>query len=339
MTDHNSPTPERIFQVINAFQSSAVLKGALDLGLFTALGSESKTAAALAEEVRASERGVRILCDFLVVAELLQKQGAQYRSSPDSALFLDENSPAYFGSVGHFMLSSDVFSAFSDIAAVVRKGGTLMEGAGSVEPENPMWIDFARSMVPLMLPSATFIVEGLARSVDHQAPLKVLDIAAGHGMFGIEIAKRFSNARIVALDWPAVLDVASENAVKAGVANRHSRLEGSAFEVDFGDGYDVILLTNFLHHFDVATCTGLLRKIHAGLNDGGRVVTLEFVPNQDRVSPREQAAFAMIMLATTASGDAYTFRELEGMFADAGFAGSELHRIAGPPQAVIVSTK
>lgn len=48
--------------------------------------------------------------------------------------------------------------------------------------------------------------------------------------------------------------------------------------MDFGDGYDVVLLTNFLHHFSPPTNETLLRKVHAALKPGGRAVTLEFVP-------------------------------------------------------------
>ena len=126
-------------------------------------------------------------------------------------------------------------------------------------------------------------------------------------------------AEIVALDWPAVLEVAKENAAKAGVTDRYSTIEGNAFDVDFGTGYDVVLLTNFLHHFDPATCETLLRKVHASLADGGRAVTLEFVPNDDRVTPPESAAFSMIMLTSTPSGDAYTFAELERCLRMRGF--------------------
>ena len=68
-------------------------------------------------------------------------------------------------------------------------------------------------------------------------------------------------------------------------------------------------------------------------------MTLEFVPNEDRVSPPDQASFSLTMLATTASGDAYTFKQLESMAADAGFARSELHRMQGPPQSVVVSRR
>jgi SAM-dependent methyltransferase len=130
----------------------------------------------------------------------------------------------------------------------------------------------------------------------------------------------------VALDWAPVLEAAKSNAERAGVADRYEMLPGNAFDVDFGQTYDIVLLTNFLHHFDAATCVGLLRKVRAALKPGGRAAALEFVPNEDRISPPVPATFSLMMLPTTQSGDAYTFRELEAMYREAGFA-----RVTGQP--------
>jgi ubiquinone/menaquinone biosynthesis C-methylase UbiE len=179
----------------------------------------------------------------------------------------------------------------------------------------------------------------IAKLVDPNADqkLKILDIAAGHGLFGINFATRNKQAEVTALDWKAVLEVAKENAQTAGVSDRYSTIEGSAFDVEFGSGYDLVLLTNFLHHFDPPTCESLLRKVGAALADGGRVVTLEFVPNEDRVTPPDAASFSVMMLTTTPSGDAYTFSELERMFANAGFSRSTLHPLPPTIQQVVVS--
>lgn len=99
-------------------------------------------------------------------------------------------------------------------------------------------------------------------------------------------------------------------------------LPGSAFEVDFGGPYDAVLLTNFLHHFDRTTCVGLLQKGKAALRPGGSCATLEFVPNEDRISPPIPAAFALTMRATTGVGDAYPLSELTAMYSEAGFQGT-----------------
>jgi ubiquinone/menaquinone biosynthesis C-methylase UbiE len=171
-----------------------------------------------------------------------------------------------------------------------------------------------------------------------EGKFKVLDIAAGHGLYGLAFARHNPEAEVVALDWPAVLGVAQENARKLGAA-RYSTIEGDAFGADFGGGYDAVLLTNFLHHFDAPTCERLLRKVHAALAEGGAALTLEFVPNEDRVTPPLSAAFSLTMLAGTPAGDAHTFPELERMFSNAGFSSSEAHPLPASPQQAIVSKK
>lgn len=109
-----------------------------------------------------------------------------------------------------------------------------------------------------------------------------------------------------------------------GVGDRYHLIPGSAFETDFGNGYDLALITNLLHGFDAPTCTNLMRKIHIALNPGGRAAIAEYLPNPDRVSPPIAAAFSLTMLAATPSGDAYTFAELESISKTAGFVRVEL---------------
>jgi 2-polyprenyl-3-methyl-5-hydroxy-6-metoxy-1,4-benzoquinol methylase len=191
-------------------------------------------------------------------------------------------------------------------------------------------------MMPMMMPPAQAIAEILNAAA--AGPIKVLDIAAGHGIFGIVIAQRNPQAEIVAVDWAGVLKVATENAAQMGVAARHKTLPGDAFTADWGTGYDVALMTNFLHHFDIPTCTTLLKKVAASLKPGGRIAVLEFVPNDDRVSPPMAASFAMQMLGGTPSGDAYTLAELTSMLKAAGFATVSGHPLQGP-QTLVVGTK
>jgi 2-polyprenyl-3-methyl-5-hydroxy-6-metoxy-1,4-benzoquinol methylase len=168
--------------------------------------------------------------------------------------------------------------------------------------------------------------------------IKVLDISAGHGLYGIAFAKRNPNANVVGVDWANVLEVAKENAQKAGVADRYSTIPGSAFDVDFGTAYDIVLIPNFLHHFDPPTNEKLLRKVHAALAPSGIAITPEFIPNEDRISPPRDAMFSMQMLSTPA-GDAYTYSELEKMFRNAGFARSEMRELSPFPQRLVVSYK
>lgn len=330
-----TPTPEHIFRSINAFQLTRALEGAIKLDVFTAIAEGKTTAKALAESCQASERGVRILCDYLTVTGFLTKAGDNYGLTPDSAMFLDRRLPTYVGASVEFLLSPTIEQAFSDVAAAVRKGGTAISDEGTMSRDNPVWVRFARAMQPLSFGVAQTLT-GLVK-LDPGKKTKALDIAASHGMYGLAFAQQYPNLEVVAVDWANVLEVGRENAEKFGVANRWRALQGSVFDVDFGGGYDLVLIPNFFHHFDPPTNEKLMRKIHGGLNEGGRAITVDFIPNEDRAEPPQAVAFALTMLVSTAAGDAYTFAEYEKMFANAGFSRSELIELPMGFHRVVVS--
>jgi len=330
------PTPALLFDTFNAYQRTQAVKTGIDLEVFTAIAEGKTTANAIAERCGASERGTRILCDFLTIIGFLIKENGNYGLTPDSAMFLDKRSPAYMGTVTEFILSPHIIDNFDHLTEAVKKGGTAGE-TEALAPEHPMWVRFARAMAPMMAMPSQLVAKLADPNADKK--LKILDIAAGHGLYGLAFARQNPQAEITAVDWPNVLEVAKENAEAAGVSDRYQTKPGSAFDVDYGTGYDIVLLTNFLHHFDKETCEMLLRKVHASLADGGRAVTLEFVPNDDRVTPPQAAGFSMMMLGVTPSGDAYTFAEIEQMFRNAGFARSELHDLPPTIQRVVISQK
>ncbi|CDM64526.1 class I SAM-dependent methyltransferase [Pyrinomonas methylaliphatogenes] len=321
------PSPALFFETVNAYQRTAALKAAIELDLFTAIGEKNETVQELARRCDASERGLRILCDYLTIIGFLTKEGDHYALTGDSSLFLDRRSSAYLGSSIEFLLSPTHVEAFGDLKEVVRKGGTLMPDGGALAPEHPMWVRFAQVMAPMMALPARL----LANIVDERATdkLRVLDIAAGHGMFGIALAERNPRAKITALDWPNVLEVARQNAREAKIEDRFQTIAGSAFEVDYGDGYDLVLLANFLHHFDMPACETILRRVHAALAEDGRVALVEFIPDEDRINPPIAASFSLMMLGTTPNGDAYTLSQFDEMFQRTGFAEVELR--AMPP--------
>ncbi len=334
MTTVTTPSAEIVFDTMFAYQRSAALKSAIDLDLFTHIDAGAKTAGEIASRTDASERGIRILADYLCTIGLLEKAGGSYGLTPDSAAFLSQKSPAYLGTTVKFLLLPELKENMEILTEAVRRGGIIPSGANTVADENPIWVEFARSMGPMMVPAAHTIADLLAGT----GPVKVLDIAAGHGLFGITIAQRNPRAEIVAVDWPNVLTVATEHARAAQVQDRHRTLAGDAFQVAFPGGFDAALVTNFLHHFDPPTCTSFLAKVHGALKPGGRVAVLEFVPNPDRVSPPVPARFSLAMLANTPAGDAYTLSELTQQLEAAGFRNISTHALP-TPQLVLLAEK
>ena len=179
-----------------AYQRTAALKAAIDLELFTSIGEGQRTASSLAKRVHGAERTVRILCDSLVALGFLTKDGINYGLTVDSAVFLDKRSSAYAGSAKDFLASSHVVDGFRDLAAVVRAGRPLWNQPLTGQDGNSPWAEFARSMAPL----AYLVAQETAKLFESGSGMKVLDVAAGHGMFGIAIAQRNPKAEIVALE-------------------------------------------------------------------------------------------------------------------------------------------
>ncbi len=331
------PSPELFFSTLNAYHHTEALKAAIELEVFTAIAEGKQTAQTMARHCEASERGIRILCDFLVVMGFLTKESNRYCLTLDSAAFLDRRSPTYLGGAIGFLLSPMTTERWKDLAAVVRKGGTTDLDSGTVAPEHAVWVEFARSMAPMMAMPAELLAKYLNANEDHA--WKILDLAAGHGLYGIAIARHNPNCEVWALDWSNVLQVAQQNAARSGVQDRFHILPGNAFEVEFGSGYDLVLAPNFLSHFDRPTCERLLRKIHAALKPDGRAAILAMIPNEDRVSPPRPAEFALIMMASTPAGDAYTYPEYQQMLRNAGFGSSEKHVLLPDFFTVVVGHK
>ena len=332
------PTPVEIFRILQSYQQSFILKAAVELEVFTAIARGSATAKEIAGACGASPRGIRILCDALTVNQLLAKTDDRYSLTQDAAFFLDSRSPAYMGNALKFLLRPAILKNMENLAEAVKLGGAPAD-RNSLAPDDPIWVDFARGMAPLMVPAAQAIAQLLQPALAKRTSSKVLDIAAGHGTFGITVAQCAGNAHVYAVDWKNVLEVACENASARGVGERYHAIPGSAFDVDYGKDYDAVLVTNFLHHFDPSGNVALLKKIAAALRPGGQIVILEFVPNADRVSPPIPALFSVTMLSDTPAGDAYTFTELSEMCRNAGFEGPRLIPLSPLPQALVVAQR
>src|SRR5215217_1795957 len=145
------PSPLLFFQTINAHQRTEALKAAIELEVFTAIGEGNTTAAAIANRCQAAERGMRILCDYLTIMGMLTKQNTEYALTLDSGTFLDKRSPAYMGGAIEFLCSPELLEGLKHLTEAVRKGGTAVGNEGTVGPDNPVWVKFARGMAPIMM--------------------------------------------------------------------------------------------------------------------------------------------------------------------------------------------
>jgi len=281
----------------------------------------------IAIEVRCPERGLAPLLNALVACGFLTKNKDKYVNTESANVFLSKSSATYLGKTCLFYFNVE-WKYWENLTEAVKSGGAVSETTTS--PENPVWISYASDLGHS--PLFTEITQNLSsafklRSDQH---VKVLDVAAGHGMIGVLFAQQNPSAEIVALDWKPVIQVAKENATKNGVMNRYSWIEGDAFQVDFGVDYDIVLVSNFVHHFDIATNIKLLQKVHKSLKQGGKVAIVDTILNDDQISPPASAMFNLTLVVTTKHGATYTGKEIEIMLSNAAFSNITPHKLTDP---------
>jgi len=324
------PGPQKIFETLGAFRRTAAIKTAIELDVFTAIGEGPASALQIARRCSVSERGIRKLCNYLTMLGFLERRDDAYLQSRDAAAFLDRRSPAYLGASASEAITGE---GFSKLTEAVRRGGTALAGGGTLAPEHPVWVEFARAMAIPGMFLARMLADGLQEPVDR--PRKILDIAAGHGLYGIEFAKRNPRAEIFAVDWQQVLHIALGNAVKAGVSERFHLIPGDALSVEFGGGYDLALITNFLP--DLGAIEGLLKRIHSALGEDGRVALFELVLDEDQASPPAAVELDLTLLATTPSGETRTASQLSEVLRHAGFDRVEIREVPPAPNRLAIA--
>jgi SAM-dependent methyltransferase len=301
--------PLWLIDEFRACERALALRTAIELDLFTKVGAGLGTLPALAKATGASARGLRFLCDYLTVHRHLTKRAGRYSLTLNSRLYLTQDSPAYFGSAVEFLASDTYVRAFCDLGYAVARG--------HARKWKTEWRQFASCLAPFAPQAADFAAESLKAA--SAGRMRVLDLAAGHGIYGLAIATRNPRADIYALDAPDVLRVAQKNARAAGVGKRFHPIAGNAFQTRFGGDYDLVLAANIAHHLDPDANIRLFEKCRKALKPDGRLVILDFVVNEDRISPPAEAGFALHLFAI-GSWDLYTLKEYRRMLRAAGFS-------------------
>jgi ubiquinone/menaquinone biosynthesis C-methylase UbiE len=321
MAKNKSLTPERIMQFAWGYAPTLVIEAAVRHGIFDLLNKGPLTASQVASKTRTSQRGVKGILDVLVSIHLLQRKGERFALTPESATFLVSTSPAYQGMLFRH-ISTQLLPSWLQLTEVVRTGRPALK-INSRKQGAEFFAKFVESLFPLSFPAANAL--GLHLGIPKtSAPVSVLDIGAGSGVWGIALAKQSPRVRIHAVDWPQVLKVTRRIAKRHGVAKRLSTAAGDFFEADFGKGHRVATIGHILHSEGRERSQRLLKKVFNALAPGGTVAIQEFVPNEDRTGPPNALIFAVNMHVNTAAGDTFTFGEMSQWLRKAGFKNPRL---------------
>ena len=332
----NQITPERLMQFGFAYAPPLIIAAAVSNKVFDSLESGSKTVDQISKETGASARGLRMLMNALVGLELLKKDRHQkYSLTPESAAFLVSNKPGALA--GFFRLNvTQLVSKWLQLGDVVRTGrpaqAVNQEGEGT-----EFFSGLVENIIPMSYATAQTLADHL-KLAKAKNEVRVLDLAAGSGIWGIVLAQASARVRVTAVDWAGMIPTTKRITQKFGVGARFKFIEGDLLEADFGSGYDIATLGHILHSEGEERSRQLLKKTFRALKSGGTIAIAEWLVNDERTQPLPPLMFAVQMLVNTEKGDTFSFNEIKSWLEEAGF--KKVRKLEAPgPSPLILATK
>ncbi|HEY2626834.1 MAG TPA: class I SAM-dependent methyltransferase [Candidatus Udaeobacter sp.] len=329
-------TPERLMQFGFAYAPPLIIGAAVSNKVFDSLASGAKTVAQLSKETGAPARGLRAIMNALVGLELLKKDRREkYSLTPESIAFLLSNKPStqsgFFGTI-----LPQLISRWLRLADVVRDGQPAV--AVNQETEGTEFFSqLVENIIPMSYPSAQALGDHLKVSKARN-DIRVLDLAAGSGIWGIALAQKSPRVRVTAVDWAGMIPTTKRITRKFGVADRFQFIEGDLLEANFGTGYNIATLGHILHSEGEERSRQLLKKTFRALKSGGTIAIAEWLVNDERTEPLPSLMFAVQMLVNTEKGDTFSFNEIKTWLVEAGF--KKMCKLEAPgPSPLILATK
>jgi hypothetical protein len=332
--------PTHILQVGMGFWPSKTVLSAVELELFTKLGSESKTGEEIRSELGLSERAIYDFLDTLVALNLLEREGdgaeGRYSNTPETAAFLDKGSPSYIGGILE-MSNARLYGFWGDLTEALKTGKPQNEIKQSGKPmfdelySDPARLEqFMHAMAGISLGNA----HALATQFDFSKYATVCDVGGATGQLATVLAMHHPHLRCVSSDLPVVAPIAEKAIAAAGLADRVSTAACDFFAEPLPKA-DVITMSLILHDWDLDGKMHLIKCAYDALPEGGAFIAIDNLIDDAR---RENAFGLMMSLNMLIEfGDAfdYTGADLEGWCREVGFKDFEVLPLAGPSSAGI----
>src|SRR5438552_4237564 len=265
---HDDPSP--ILQTAFSFWNSKVLLTAVQMGLFTRLGSRGLTGAELGGELGLHPRAIADFFDALVAMKFLDREGegpsALYFNTAESALFLDRNSPRYVGGI-LVMLNARLFKYWHDLPEALRTGrpqNEIKHGQKGMFEELYADLPKLEEFMGAMTGLSRVNFETFAEKFDFSAHKTLCDVGGATGLLCIEAAKRHPHLRCLSFDLPPVEPIAARHIAAAGLSERIQTAAGDFFRDPLPQA-DVITMGMILHDWNLEKKMHLIRSAYAAL--------------------------------------------------------------------------
>jgi ubiquinone/menaquinone biosynthesis C-methylase UbiE len=305
---------ERVGQLIVGYRGAKVLLAAVELDLFRALDATDGRLPALSRRTGFLLHHLEVLLDALVALGFLEKSAGRYSNTTFSREWLH---PDGAHSLVNILRFQELLSQpYAELVSAIRTGGPR-QNLGDLLTQRPNFVEpYIGSMAEISQRPAKELVGAL----NIAGARDLLDVGGGPGVYCRACLEKNAVLRGVILDVPETLKIARRLIGNGPLAERITLKEGDYHNDDFGRScYDLVLMSHITHDESPDDNQALLRKAHAALRPGGRVVVHDFMTKDDGTAPLFSVLFSVHMLTFTKAGRVYSEADYSAWLKGAGF--------------------
>lgn len=254
------PTPLIDTQI--AFTTARAIMTAAELDIFETLGKNSKTFHQVADSCKTHLVATKQLLDCLAGIGYLKWSNDQYSIKPKYYKWLLKEYQSNL--IGKLRFQISEWNWMSKLEDYVRTGKPMELHSVISESE---WANYQDGMRDLSVHSAKELAGKIKLSANTS---KLLDIGGSHGLYSIELCKRYPSLSSTILELPGAIDRASAIAAQQGLTDRVKFQVGNAITDDLGEQkYDLVMINNVVHHFTAEDNLKLAQKVAGALKPEG----------------------------------------------------------------------
>lgn len=301
---------------------------AVELNIFPTLAEDPCTLGELAAQLGVQERGLLALMPALVALNYVDERNGRYQNSKLTTKWLVEHETFDAQALLHFW-SAASRELLPHTTEIVRTGERPFEFYAWTEADADLSDAYQRQLAMNAETAGANVVNKLKLP---DGPSRLLDVGGGHGTYSILMCQKYPQLEAMILDYYAGLETARQKIAGQQFAARIKLLKGDMWQVAWGAGYDLILLFNVLHQYDIETNVKLLQKAKQSLKPGGQVAILDQITGKIP----GKAINALIRLIALqyyvfADGRIFSRAEMSAMCSQAGFGGIQFHNLPSLP--------
>lgn len=338
----NQINPSKIMQVGMGFWASKTLLTAVSMNLFTHLGQGPKSGKQIQDILGLHSRSLYDFLDTIVALGFLEREGikdqAVYSNTADADLFLDKNKLTYIGGILE-MSNNRLYPFWNDLEEALKTGKPQNESKNGDAPlfeaiysNEDTLREFLHAMGGVQAGNFDFF----ARNFDFSGYNTHCDLGGSGGNLCIHVAKNNEHIQCLSFDLPPVKPIANHNFKELGLDGRIKAVAGDFFNDDLPKA-DLITMCNVLHDWSEADKKKLIHKAYKALPDGGTLVVVENIIDNERKQNAFGLMMSLNMLIETDEGFDYSLSDFEVWAKEAGFRTLNIMPLTGPASAIIAN--